>query len=189
MTERPDSVEVLARQTGRNDARASDSKTNLPHDAGSSAAPVDSKTRHDRWLALIVLVFCAVAGRLCMDLPSDATGTTLGPNFFPWAMVIGLAILGVTLLLRALWRAREPAEGAHRTGGAMLLKLGFFVVLMLVYTAAYIPVGYLGSTMGFFVIAMLALGERRPLHVLVIPAAVVLSIYLVFTVALKVYLP
>jgi len=155
----------------------------------STGPAADPHRRHDHWLALVLLAFCGVAARLTMDVPADATGTTLGPNFFPWAMVIAIAVLSIGLLARSLKSRHATASAPAGSGRTMLLKLGFFVILMLVYAAVYIPVGYLGSTIGFFVVAMLVLGERRPIHVVAIPVAIVVGIYLVFTQLLKVYLP
>ena len=145
----------------------------------------------DFWIGLILLAFCAWAAMLTTDISGGGTGTEAGPNFFPWVMIVGIAILSAALLARSLLRA-QPQQGTadgDRTSLRMLAKLGFFLLLMLIYAACYVEAGYLISTGVFFVVAMLALGERRILHVVVIPAGIIAGVYLVFTQIMKVYMP
>lgn len=143
----------------------------------------------DFWLAIGLLAFSVYAGILTSELSDVGTGTWAGPSFFPWLMVGSIALLSLGLLGRSLWRAGGRSEGGGKAGGSLLLKLGLFFVLMLAYAVLYVPAGYLISTISFFVIAMLVLGERRFAHLAVIPVGLVLSVYLVFTQVIKVYLP
>jgi putative tricarboxylic transport membrane protein len=145
----------------------------------------------DFWLALALLAFCVFAAVLTTGLSTVGTGTWAGPSFFPWLMIGGIAVLSIALALRSLAHSRQPNNGggSHTTGGRVLSKLALFFVLMVAYAFVYVPMGYIASTTAFFIIAMLVLGERKILQFAIIPLGIVLSVYLVFTQIIKVYLP
>lgn len=140
----------------------------------------------DFWLSLVVLGFCAVASVLTLDVPTNGTGGTVGPSFLPWLMIGGMSLFALILL----WRSQRHAPAAMAPFGARLLaQLGGFLILMLLYAWAYEPVGYLISSVAFFVVTLLVLGERRLLQLLLVPPGVVGSVYVVFAYAMQVYMP
>lgn len=140
----------------------------------------------DFWLSLVLLGFSALVAGWTFDVPSAGTGGTLGPSFLPWTMIVGIALFALMLL----WRSQRQGQFAAAPPGLRVLaKLGGFLLLMLVYAIAYEPVGYLISSLVFFVVALLVLGERRWLQVLLVPPAVVGGVYVVFAQVMKVYLP
>ena len=140
----------------------------------------------DFWMSFVVLGFCAVASSLTLDVPTMGTGGTVGPNFLPWLMIGGMSLFALILL----WRSQRQAPAAQSPFGARLLaQLGGFLLLMLVYAWAYEPIGYLVSSVVFFVVALLVLGERRLLQLVLVPPAVVGSVYVVFTYVMQVYMP
>ena len=144
------------------------------------------KINSDFWISIGLLVLSAVAAALTTEVPSQGTGQGAGPNFVPWLMVAGVALASLVLL----WRSQRQAPAAQaRTSVKMLAQLGGFLLLMLAYAAAYEPVGYIISSLVFFVVALLVLGERRLLPLLAVPPGVVVGVYLVFTQVMKVYMP
>ncbi len=144
----------------------------------------------DFWQALFILALCCIAGYLTHNLSAGGIETELGPAFFPWLMVVGIAFFAMLLLVRSLWRRNAAeGEGAGRANWILLCKLGLFLLYMALYAAFYVQVGYLISTGIFFVLAMLTLGERRPLHFLVVPVCITVGVYLVFTKVMNVYIP
>lgn len=144
------------------------------------------KRNGDFWISLGLLVLSAIAAALTMEVPSQGTGQGAGPNFIPWLMVAGIALFSLALL----WRSqRQAAAALARPGARLLAQLGGFLLLMLAYAVAYEPVGYIVSSLVFFVAALLLLGERRLLPLLAVPPGVVLGVYAVFTMVMKVYLP
>lgn len=149
----------------------------------------------DFWIALILLAFCGYVAYLTTGIPTGGVGTRFGPAFFPWLLVFGIAALSLVLLLRSLYSLKTEAEGsAGETGrkgtpAKVLGKMALFLLLMLAYAASYVAIGYLVSSVVFFVVAMLMIGERRVLHVVVFPVCIVVGVYLVFTEIMQVYLP
>ena len=143
--------------------------------------PVDTR------LALVLLVFCGFAAYQTTQLPEVGTGTNLGPDFFPGVLVGAIAFCSAVLLIRSVI---FPNIGTFtKMSGGLWLKLLLFLLLMIVYATFYITLSWLVSAAAFSVISMLALGERRLLHVVVIPAGIILGVYLCFTQIMKVYLP
>lgn len=157
--------------------------------AGEAPARRSVLASADFWLAIGFACFLAWVAHLTRDLPSGGIGTELGVGFVPWLCIVGLAILSAALLVRSVVRARQGEVFTVDLTPRLVAKLGVFAVLMLVYAFAYLPLGYLISTGVFFVVAMLALGERRPLHVVGYPAAITLGIWAIFVHLLKVVLP
>ncbi len=150
------------------------------------------KVSKDLWLGLLCLLISAVGAVMVHDLSAGGVKTELGPAFFPWLMVGGIAFFSVLLLVRAvLLGGSKDAQGDADSGFSLKLlgKLAFFVVFMLIYAAVYVEVGFLISTAVFFIVAMLVLGERRIVHVAVIPVCVIVSVYLIFTKIMQVYIP
>ena len=141
----------------------------------------------DAVIAFCFLVFCAIAGYLTRDIPDVGMGAKLGPDFFPTVLIATIALLSAVLLIRTV--IAKDIEKYEKLGSGVLTKMVLFFLLMFVYASFYLAVGWLVSAGAFFVIAMLALGERRLLHVVVIPAGIVLLVYLVFTKLMQVYLP
>jgi putative tricarboxylic transport membrane protein len=143
----------------------------------------------DFWLAVALAGFTFVAAQLTADLPAGGVGTELGAGFVPWLCIGGLAILSGLLLVRAVVHSRKGERFVVALSPRLLAKLGVFVLLMLAYGFAYLPLGYLISTGVFFLVAMFALGERRLLHLVVLPAAITFGVWAVFVHVLKVILP
>lgn len=140
----------------------------------------------DFWISLALLAFTAVAAALTTQLPAQGTGRGAGPNFVPWLMVGGIGLSALILLARSWRRAACPHAPVNIR---LLAQLGGFLVLMLAYAAAYEPVGFIGSSLAFFLLALLMLGERRLKYLLAVPPLVVLGVYLVFTEIMQVYMP
>ena len=146
----------------------------------------------DLWLGLLCLAVSAVGAVMVHGLSAGGVETELGPAFFPWLMVGGIAFFSLLLVVRALLLGAGQTEQDSADGGfnlRLLGKLAFFVVFMIVYAVVYVEVGFLISTAVFFVVSMLVLGERRVVHFAVIPAGVIICIYLIFTKIMQVYIP
>ena len=142
----------------------------------------------DFWIGIIILAFCGFASILTLDISSQGTGTTAGPSFMPWLMIVLSTILAVALVARG-FKSKEIADASLVFNGAILGKLGLFFGLMLLYAYVFTILGYLVSTIAFFIIAMLALGERRPVHFVVVPVLITVGVYLIFSQLMGVYLP
>lgn len=143
----------------------------------------------DFWIAVVLLVFCGIAAFLTNQVPDGGVGTKYGPSFFPWLMVLGIAALSVALLVKSIVKISSDTPPMKSTSKQVYAKMVLFLGLMFLYATFYIKAGYLISTVIFFMVAMLVLGERRPVHVVVVPAGIIVGIYLVFTKIMQVYLP
>ena len=135
----------------------------------------------------MLLVFCAIAGYLTRDIPDVGMGAKLGPDFFPTILIASIALLSAVLLVRTV--IAKNIETYEKLGSGVFAKMALFFLLMFVYATFYLAVGWLVSAGAFFVVAMLALGERRLLHVVVVPAGIILLVFFVFTKLMQVYLP
>lgn len=112
-----------------------------------------------------------------------------GPRFLPLVVVLLWIVLVLAYLgqqVRAVLRHSRtvPAERFTHMGSAALL-----VVLLVAYAYALDPLGYLASTVVFFVGAAFGLGSRQPTRDLAVGIGLTVLVYLLFTRALGVHLP
>lgn len=151
-------------------------------------------SRTDLWIGAGLLAFCALAGWITLSIPSVSTGTSAGPRFIPWLMIGLIAALSLAMI----WRRPSPGpshDGVHNdadTPGSpyrALPRIAMFTVLLVIYAAAFLTVGYLVSSIVVFMLGMVLMGERRIIPIAIVPIAIVALIYYGFTHFLGVWLP
>jgi putative tricarboxylic transport membrane protein len=132
---------------------------------------------------LVVAGLGVAACILARSLPAQ-TGFGLGPAFLPFWTGIVLAACGLWLCARP---NADPEVSRPASRGFARAASGF--VLLLLYTLALQPLGYLISTTGFLVIAILLLEPVRPTRALVVGVASAAFLFLIFRVWLRIPLP
>lgn len=149
------------------------------------------KPNHDTWVAVVFLLFCGFAWWQIAKLPLGVGYEhTIGPEFFPGVMTVTIAILSVMLLARSLWRGLiEGGEDPTLAAGNVLLRMGLFIALLVVYILIYEPLGFVLASCIALPAGMLLLGERRLLHVFVLPFIIIGLGYTGFTKIMMVPLP
>ena len=131
----------------------------------------------------MVFAFGVTASVLARRLPAQS-GFGLGPAFLPLWTGIVLAACGTWLWLR-------PDENAEVSWPSYrgMARAGVGFVVLLLYTLALEPLGYLLSTAGFLVGAMLLLEPKRPLWALCLGIGSAAFLLLIFRLWLRVPLP
>lgn len=158
----------------------------------------------DIWIGAGLLIFCGLVGWRTLRIPSVATGTSAGPDFVPWLMIAGIVLLSLVMMSRAVVAARSAAAAPAVMAGAapdsqdtaggtvdrrVALRIAIFIVLLVAYSALFMTLGYLATTVAVFIGGMALLGERHWLALFVVPAALTAAIYYGFTEFLGVWLP
>lgn len=148
--------------------------------AGSPAAPIV--------MAAGLLAGCALLLWQVLVINAEGFGPS-GPRFFPLLVVALLFLLSTVYLLqqaRALYRGTEPlpAERFGHTLAAVLL-----VALLVGYAFLLPTVGYVLTTVPFFVGTARVLGSRHLGRDLAVGTGLSLVVYLGFTRLLGVFLP
>jgi hypothetical protein len=157
----------------------------------------------ERLAALVVILFFLTVFLLTGSI-SGTTSRGLGPRFFPYAVsVLGMA-LGLYLLVRDLVAAGTTAtpeggaseeaeeseeEGRPRFNARHLVTPLAIVGLSVVYSLVWNILGFILTSVVFLVLAMLVLGEKRPLVLSLYSVGIVTVIYLIFRAWLEVPLP
>lgn len=149
------------------------------------------KPNHDTYVAIVFLLFCAFAWWRIKKLPLGVGYEhTIGPEFFPGVMTVAIAILSVALLARSLWRGLiEGGADPTLAAGNVLARMGLFIVLLIGYIFVYEPLGFLLASAIALPAGMFLLGERRFLHVIVLPYIIIGLGYTGFTKIMMVPLP
>ncbi len=149
------------------------------------------KANHDTYVALAFLLFCGFAWRQIARLPLGVGyENTIGPEFFPGVMTVTIAVLSLALLVRSLWRGLiEGGESPALAAGNILLRMGLFIALLVLYILIYEPLGFLAASCIVLPAGMLLLGERRLMHVIVLPFILIGLGYVGFTKVMMVPLP
>lgn len=107
-------------------------------------------------------------------------GDEPGPRFFPSLLAAVLLALAVAIVVRGV-RERHAVEGSMGRPVAL-------IAWTVLYAAAFVPVGFVLSTLVYTSGVVLALGQRG-WRALVIPLATTSCLYAVFTLGLGVVLP
>ncbi len=149
------------------------------------------KANHDTYVGIVFLLFCGFAWWQISKLPLGVGyKDTIGPEFFPGVMTATIAILSVSLIIRSLWRsAREADTPPTLAAGNILLRIAFFIVLLVVYILTYEPLGFLLSSAIVLPAGMVMLGEKRLSQILLFPAVIIGVGYIGFTKIMMVPLP
>lgn len=150
------------------------------------------------YAASVLLVLLSVwVLRVSRTLGVAAEGTAMGsgvwPSFLAWAMIILAAALAVQTTLTSLKRKQSsdaPQESKPIDFGSAGMKriyvlLGFFVIfaVLIHFFGFYIAMIFLIPA------CLILLGERRPLPIAAITAAILVFVYLVFVLMLDLRLP
>jgi|GEM_PF-3617629 len=141
----------------------------------------------DKISAIALLLFCGWAWWMTKSLPSGIRDS-LGVTFFPQLMIILVAGLSLGLLARS-FIGRDKMEKNPFPSKGVLGRMALFLLLLIGYCMLYEPLGFILSSAVALPLGMLLLGERRLVHVVVVPWAVILVAYLGFTKLMKVFLP
>lgn len=145
------------------------------------------QNKSDVWIGSGILAFCAFAAWRTLRVKAQSSGTIAGPAFLPWVMIAAVSALSIWMILRALRSSTDlRIEMPDR---ATLGRMALFSLVLVAYAAAFMPLGYLISTVAVFVAALLLFGERNWLVLTLFPVAMTGAVYLGFTKALQVWLP
>ncbi|WP_353475989.1 tripartite tricarboxylate transporter TctB family protein (plasmid) [Salipiger sp. H15] len=147
------------------------------------------EAKADLWVGCGLLALCGFAGWRATYIKQGFSQTAAGPSFLPWLVVSLIAVLSVMMIIRALRAEHDPATDITMPGKRVLLAMAAFTLLMIGYAIAFMPVGYLASTLVAFILGLILLGERNWLLVVLFPVGMTLSIYFGFTKLLAVWLP
>ncbi len=134
-----------------------------------------------------LLGLCAFAAWRTLRIKSQTGSTVAGPSFLPWLMIGAIAALSIWMIVRAI--QQEDTLRIPMPDRATLVRMALFTLVMVAYAAAFMPVGYLISTVAAFVAALWLFGERNWLTLTLFPVVMTGAVYLGFTQALQVWLP
>ena len=152
--------------------------------AEDGAPPKRRGPSADRALGAVCLTLALGLWGLARGVPDASFGDTLSPRFFPQLLALALLVPALALIARP----RSEALGA-RAAGLLRPRTGAFVSLVLAYGLLFAQVDFRLLTWGFVLGAMLALGARRPVELVLFPPAVALGAWALFRHGLGVLLP
>ncbi|MEM7695396.1 MAG: tripartite tricarboxylate transporter TctB family protein [Pseudomonadota bacterium] len=123
----------------------------------------------DRWIALALLLICAVYGYSAFflvdaGLPPFMQRNPVKPSTFPKVLALMGMGLSLVILLGLEKDQRRPEDmdiNYRRLTDYKLVQALILVGLMVAYAMLLRPLGFIGSTFLFLVISALVLGERR----------------------------
>jgi putative tricarboxylic transport membrane protein len=136
----------------------------------------------DRVVAIAVMVVGIALFIYALGFPQPGQPEDPGTAALPLLISGFLVVLGVMLLFNAELGLFLPEPGTR-------LRTALMVVAGVVYTFLLTALGFVLATLGFMVAGLLIMGIRSPLRLVLVPIAVTLAVYYLFTAALGVYLP
>lgn len=160
--------------------------TEVPDAALVDGTAVESDTQGtklgDRIIAAVSVVLALILLYLAFGFPDPGQPEDPGTAALPQLIGFGLLALGIMLFFNAEKNIFLPENGA-RTRTALIVVAG------IAYALALTPLGFLLSTLIFMVAGLLIMGVRSALRLVLVPLAVSIGVYYLFTGALGVYLP
>ena len=134
---------------------------------------------------LAILIWYGLQAR---SLPKPFNATDIGAGGFPLLIAAGTLI--ATILMIAFGVAGLLSKSERETSQWRRPLYVFLTSVIFIAQAAWFEAMGVYLCVGIFSMAvMLAAGERRPLHVIGVPLALVAFIYVVFDTALNVVFP
>ncbi len=148
---------------------------------------------------LVSGVLAILLGSLTMRLSfgfqikaSDRFGGGIYAALYPRYNATAVIILGLVLVVKRIQTrltAAGAATGAATPGGRSWLVLPALYATLVVFTLVLNGVGYVIASLVLIAVILLLLGERRPLVILVVSAAVTTGIFLAFRHGFNIVLP
>lgn len=146
---------------------------------------------------IIMSIFLIMVGAvgIYLSMNFEARGGNIGDPgaaFWPTMLCSGLILTSVILLVQTAMESKK-ADGSeeplidYRSAGVHCVFLIFFV--MIGYAVLLNLLGFVIASIIFVIATMLAMGERRPLWIVLTSAGITGFIYVVFTVIMGVILP
>lgn len=136
----------------------------------------------DRVIAAVAVVLALILLYLAFGFPEPGQPEDPGTAALPQLIGFGLLILGIMLFFNAEKNIFLPEKDAR-------VRTALIVVAGISYALALTPLGFLLSTLIFMVAGLLIMGIRSALRLILVPLAVSIGVYYLFTGALGVYLP
>jgi putative tricarboxylic transport membrane protein len=140
--------------------------------------------RADRLAGIATLAAGAGLAIASLAIKTSPAQADLSARFMPLLLSIALIVLGSALAVQGGTRALSQAMRQMLASRALVLS-----GLLLVYFLTFRYVDFRLSTWLFMLAAIVALGGRRPVELIVVPVVVSLSVYVVFRHGFSVLLP
>ena len=140
--------------------------------------------------AVILLIFACVVVAMSSRL---AINTRLGPGpgFLPMGSALLLIVVSLLMIYEAVSGERPPAETVAESPASRTARLQMMGILALLIVASLTMewLGFRLTMLGFYLLAMLALGEGNPIVITLVALAGSVGVYHVMAVWLQVPLP
>ena len=151
-----------------------------------------SRAQRDLTMGILLLIFAIAffvltyhfSGYELEEIPGD-----VGVHFFPRLLLGALALQAIFLMFFSLRdHLKRPADASRPEALFQVRPIVMFgAFLVYVYLATLF--GYIISTMAFMVLGFYLLGVRSPWPLILIPPAITLASYYLFSTLLNVFLP
>ena len=140
--------------------------------------------RADRIVGLAVVALGLALALLVTGIEINERQSTLSARFFPGLLAGALVLLGGLLALRpGNLGTADAVAGLMRRRGVLV------AALFLLYCLTFRYVDFRLGTWAFTILSLWILGSRKPLELVLIPAAISAAVYAVFRYGFTVLLP
>ncbi|PHR56252.1 MAG: C4-dicarboxylate ABC transporter permease [Robiginitomaculum sp.] len=138
-----------------------------------------------------MLAFCGFAVWRTLSIKQGFSSSIAGPSFVPWLMIGLISILSAILIFQGISAGKEGGKDSviHFPDKQTLLTIAAFVVLLVLYAAAFFPIGYIPATLVTFVIGLWLIGERKIWLLIGFPVVMTFAVHFAFTNFLSIWLP
>lgn len=136
---------------------------------------------------ILALALAGLGGVRSQRLSLQSLSEGLGAAFFPWMVLVAMAMLGFALIGVGLF-GQDNLEDRPSLPGVRILPILGIAGSLLAYALLLVPLGFLAATAGFLLTTALIL-RARPLPAGIFALLTTTGLWAVFGLALRVPLP
>lgn len=148
---------------------------------------------NDRFLSIVLLVFCFIMYFETFNFAEKTEFQTIGPTVFPRAIIIFIAVMSVIHLLTTFKGKTEKREFNREDFFLKYGKIIALFALFAVYVLALSLVGFIPATLLFLIVgqALLMGFKKRKIIIsnLLVSVISTFTVYIIFTNFLAIWLP
>ncbi|MBT3991571.1 MAG: tripartite tricarboxylate transporter TctB family protein [Rhodospirillaceae bacterium] len=127
---------------------------------------------------IVMLFLCAGYAYLTANLPSRDIQNTTQPSFFPWVIVVCMAVLSLALLIQGLLQHFDRDIASRMAIPPKRLLIG--LVLAVAYLVTLPSLGFIVANILLFAGLMFLYGEHRPLWIAVGSIVISVTVFFIF---------
>ncbi len=146
--------------------------------------------KYNYGISVLLILIAGLIIHNSLQMNESVSGTAMGPGVWPIILSVVLVLLAVVQIVQTMLGKNHESEENPIDFKSPAMKRIYITAALVVVFAVLLKVLGFYIAMAFLLIAvMYLLGERNPRALVLVPAGILIFIYIVFVVLLKLNMP